>query len=108
MKTVPLVVTRRFVGSDKADNDYHSPSRALRVVREAGAPCLNVENDTSFEIRSVPFESLCYASELKEQSIDGATTVMCYIPDDGSLEDFTRSQSEVQQCVLSPYYSTIE
>jgi hypothetical protein len=77
----------RFIEQTAADNDYYPLPALFRVVREAGAPVWNVENDTPFEIRSVPFGVVVLCKELKEQSIDGAQTVMLRIPDGWIPED---------------------
>jgi hypothetical protein len=77
----------RFIDQSAADNDYHSLPALFRVVREAGAPVWNVESDAPFEIRSVPFGVVVLCKELKEQSMDGAQTVMLRIPDGWIPED---------------------
>jgi hypothetical protein len=77
----------RFIEQTAADNDYHSLPALFRVVREAGAPVWNVENDTPSEMRNVPFGVVVLCKELKEQSMDGAPTVMLSIPDGWIPED---------------------
>jgi hypothetical protein len=76
-----------FVEQTAADNDYHSLPALFRVVREAGAPVWDVGNDTSFEMRTVPFGVVVLCKELKELAIDGAQTVMLRIPDGWIPED---------------------
>jgi hypothetical protein len=77
----------RFVDQPAADNDYHSLPALFRVVQEAGAPVWNVDNDTLSEVRTVPFGVVVLCRELKEQSMDGAPTVMLRIPDGWIPED---------------------
>jgi hypothetical protein len=77
----------RFIEQTAAGNDYHSLPALFRVVREAGAPVWNVGNDAPSEMRNVPFGVVVLCKELKEQSMDGAPTVMLRIPDGWIPED---------------------
>lgn len=77
----------RFIDQTAAGNDYYSLPALFRVVREAGAPVWNVEHDTPFEMRNVLFGVVLLCKELKEQSMDGAPTMMLRIPDGWIPED---------------------
>jgi len=72
----------RFEEQRAAASD-HAPSfpGLYRVVRDAGAPVYSNGSEAPFWIRTVPFGVVVLCQALKEQEVDGDSTVLLRIPD---------------------------